>query len=520
LSVGAVVDPLPGACQADSQRVSIRIKNSGSTTQVNVPIHLKVISGNSTLVDITTVYPDTVIALGSAIYTFQPPFNLTAGSTYIIQASTLLPGDQNSANDGISDTVTVSTGSETITGEAEICSTNPPQAGLKANITDSSDAVLWFSSKTATSPIASGAQANTTIIPSDDTYYLGLNEITGSIGPKTKMQFTGGGYNYFQGNFVRFHNDVPVTITTSRLYVGAGGKVHFIVGDLASYDSCTGGFSYFQISDNDIDVYPTTTTPSRVASSVNSANDTGAVFLLNLPVPTPGDHVLIVVAEDSAFLFRNNNLLTNPYPVGIPGVFTITGNSAINVNNCKDTTFYHNYYYFFYDMHIILNNCASPRVPVLAKTPAPVVITKIGNLLSSNYASGNQWYYHDSLLLGSTGQTDSLLGPGDYKDIVSDSVGCTLVSNVFVYTPGNDIGLAISPNPNHGTFNVQFYSAATANTDLRVLDITGQLLFESRNPNFRGSFSKSISLGAVSAGMYVLQLEIGSKKYVQKLMVY
>jgi hypothetical protein len=67
---------------------------------------------------------------------------------------------------------------------------------------------------------------------------------------------------------------------------------------------------------------------------------------------------------------------------------------------------------------------------------------------------------------------------------------------------------------------VQFYSAATANTDLRVLDITGQLLYESQNPNFRGSFSKSISLGAVSAGMYVLQLEIGSKKYVQKVMVY
>ena len=198
--------------------------------------------------------------------------------------------------------------------------------------------------------------------------------MSGSIGPKTKTEFTNGGYNYFQGNFIKFHNDVPLTIATSRLYVGAGGKVDFIVADLADYDSCTGSFSYFPISENMIDVYPTTPNPSRVASSVNSPADTGAVYLLNLAVPTPGDHVIIVIGEDSAFLFRNNNIATNPYPMGIPGVFTITGNSAIDASNCTDTGFYQKYYYFLYDTRITFNKCASPRVPVVAKTPAPVVI--------------------------------------------------------------------------------------------------------------------------------------------------
>jgi Subtilase family/GEVED domain/Secretion system C-terminal sorting domain len=520
VGISDIVDPLPGSCQTDSQRISVRIKNFGTTAQINVPIHLKVISGNNNLVDITTVYPDTVTALGSAIYTFQNPYKSSAGANYIVQASATLPGDQDTANDGITDTVAISAGSETITGEAEICSSSPASAGLKANVKDSSDAVLWFDSPTATTSIASGVQANTTVIPANKTYYLGLNEISGSIGPKTKKAFTSGGYNYFQGNFVKFHNNVPVTIETARLYVGAGGKVNFIVADLADYDSCTGSFSYFPISTNTIDVYPTTTAPSRVASSVNSASDTGAVFLLNLAVPTPGDHVLIVIAEDSAFLFRNNNITNNPYPVGIPGVFTITGNSAINTANCKDTTFYRSYYYFFYDMRITLNKCASPRVAVEAKTPAPVVITRIGNMLSSNYASGNQWYYNDTLIAGATKQTDSLHGPGSYKVVVNDSVGCSLVSNVYIYTPGNDIGLVISPNPNRGVFNVQFFETESANSDLRVLDINGQLLYESQNPNFKGSFSKTINLGAVSAGVYVLQLEIGSKKYIQKIVVY
>ena len=37
---------------------------------------------------------------------------------------------------------------------------------------------------------------------------------------------------------------------------------------------------------------------------------------------------------------------------------------------------------------------------------------------------------------------------------------------------------------------------------------------------FKGSFNKTINLGAVSQGMYVFQLEVGSKKYVQKFIVY
>ncbi len=173
VSVSAVVDPLPGSCQTDTQRVSIRIKNAGTASQVNVPISLKVISGNSTLVEITTVYPDTVPALSSAIYTFQTAYAPTAGATYIVQSGTDLPGDQNPANDMISDTLSVSSGSETITGNAEICSTSTPLAGLKANLTDSTDAVLWFDSPASVAPIASGYQATTTDIPSNKTYYLG-----------------------------------------------------------------------------------------------------------------------------------------------------------------------------------------------------------------------------------------------------------------------------------------------------------------------------------------------------------
>jgi hypothetical protein len=313
---------------------------------------------------------------------------------------------------------------------------------------------------------------------------------------------------------------VPLTIATTRLYVGAGGKVNFIIGDLADYDSCTGEFSYFPISSNTIYVYPTTPTPSRVASSINTPTDTGAVFLLNLPVPTPGDHVLIVVCEDSAFLFRNNNITANPYPTGLPGIFTITGNSAINTTNCRDKNFYQKYYYFLYDTRVTLYKCASPRVPVIAKTATDAVITRIGNILSSNYTTGKQWYFNDTLIAGSTGATDSLKGPGRYKTVVTDSVGCILVSNEYLYTPGNDIGFIVSPNPNRGIFNLQFYQTEVDKAAIRVVDINGKIIYDRQYQNIKGSFNQLINLGVISTGMYIVQLEVQSRKYIQKIWVY
>ena len=350
-----------------------------------------------------------------------------------------------------------------------------------------------------------------------------MNALGGSIGgPKTKMDFPNGGYNFFQGNFIRFTSNAPLTISSARLYVGSGGLVNFMVAQLASFDSCTGAYSYYPVSSNTINVYPTTPNPKRGAVTINSPSDTGAVFLLNLPVPTPGDYILIVTSDsqDSATLFRNNAISSNPYPVGLPGVFSITGNSAIDVNNCKDTTLYEQYYYFLYDLRVTLDKCPSPRIPVVATTPVPAVITLNGVLLTSNYASGNQWYLNDSLLAGATNPTDSVVIPGVYKDVITDSVGCMLVSNTVTYSLGSDIGLKATPNPNNGAFKLTFYISNSENVGIQVVNTLGQKIYEADYPNFGGYFDNTIGLGAVSAGMYVLKLQVGDTKYVRKIMVY
>ncbi len=521
VGVGAVVDPLATLCATDSQRISVRINNFGTTPQVNVPLSCTVQSGGTDIAAFSINCPDTIPALGNVIYTFQPPFAVTAGQTYIIKVGTGLSTDQDSSNNTTSDTVSVNSGSSNVTGVAEICNSSSATASLAAVGSDSTDVVKWYDAQNAVTPIATGSPATTTDIPADKTYYLGLNENSGSVGPANKLQFANGGYNVFQGNYIRFTNAVPLTISTTRLYVGHGGKVQFIVADLASIDSSTGAYSYFPISTNTINVYPTTPTPQAGAVTGNNASDTGAIFFLNLSVPTAGNHILIVIADsvDQPTLFRNNQITSNPYPFTLPGIFSITGNSVIDNANTKDTVLYQQYYYFLYDVHVRLNKCASPRVAVTATMPAAPVITLNGQLLTSSFASNNQWYRNDSLIAGATSQTYTITIPGIYTDVAVDSAGCSQVSNAITYGTTSGLNLKVGPIPTTGTFNMTFYLDQSQNVDISIVNSLGQRILTGSYPNFGGFFSHTFNLSNQGAGVYILKLMIGNDKHIIKVIV-
>jgi len=519
LGVSQVVDPLGAVCANDSQRVSIRIKNFGTSDQFNVPVTVTITNGATVIATLNAIFPDTVPALGEAIYTFQSPFQMQVGNTYTITSKTNLAGDQDPTNDQYVGTVTVGQGVNNARGFAEICSEDPTSVALSANLPDTNDLPVWFDSQTSTTPIAAGAKTSTTVLPSNKVYYMALNEIDNFVGPKNKMVFPEGGYNEFNGNFIKFTNTVPVTLQTARLYIGHGGKIRFTVADIVNYNPSNGSFSYFPISQNTLDVYPTTPNPQPGAVTGNNAADTGAVYLLNLPVPFAGDHAIIIECLEGASIFRNNNIATNPYPFSIPGAFYITGNSAVNSANLNDTTYYRKFYYFFYNMQVLLANCPSPRKAVAATNATPPVITLNGKVLTSNVAVGNQWYVNDTAIAGATGQTDTVSIPGVYKTVVTDSIGCQLSSNEVIYTPGNGIGLTVGPNPNNGNFLVQFYLAESANVTINFVNALGQRIYTANYPNYGGVFSKQLRIPSLSAGIYFLSIQIGNNKYAQKIMI-
>lgn len=521
MGIVSVVSPVAGDCSNNNQYISIKIKNYGRSSQSNIPVTVTVVNGATTVATINATYPAAIAEFSDVTYTLQTPFAAVGGNTYTITASTGLAGDQNTVNNQLITAVAIAANAAAPTGQAEICGTN--LAILKVNSPTAGASYSWFDAPGATVPIASGPNASSSVITGNKTYYVSKNEAASTIGPVNKLAFTDGGYNAFVGNFVRINNTVPVLIENVRLYTGNPGRIRFTVADISNFNETNGSYSYLPLASTTINVYATDPTPQAGLQNGNDPADLGAVFLLNLPVIPTGDHAIIVECLDGATIFRNNNIATNPYPYSIPGIFSITGNSAVQAG---DANFYQKFYYFFYNMKIGLAECASPRTAIVATIATAPTITASGNTFSSSAAVSYEWYRNNSSIPGATAQSYTATQSGIYKVFASDALGCRLFSNEITSTitavidiDAAEIGLKTLPNPSNGNFSLQFEVKKKADMVISLLNITGQEVYRKTYPGFIGKFSEQFSVNKISSDAYLLKIQHGSKVYLRKILI-
>lgn len=77
--------------------------------------------------------------------------------------------------------------------------------------------------------------------------------------------------------------------------------------------------------------------------------------------------------------------------------------------------------------------------------------------------------------------------------------------------------LTIYPNPNNGSFTVNFL-AETNNTEVKVHDIRGRQVFTRLFEN-NGLFNQTISLNNVETGIYLVTVQDGNRKVVKKIVI-
>ncbi|SJZ75562.1 S8 family serine peptidase [Sediminibacterium ginsengisoli] len=533
VAVSDIVTPLSGDCENASQYVTIRIKNNGTAAQSNIPVALDVKNGATTVATVFSTYKGTIAALSSADFTFQTSFAAVAGTTYTITGTATVTGDQSPANNSLAASISISQRPAGPTGTADICGTS---ASLTVTNPLTGGNYFWYSSATATSPLATGTTASTTTIPSNNTYYL-AKEASANIGPANKLVYTDGGYNNFRGNYVRFNNSVPVILESVRLYIGNPGTIKITVGNLVSTNA-DGSFRYTILSSTTLDVAAThpNPTPAPIVTAAdgsqttaevpgNSAVDPGAVFMLNLPVTQTGDHILLVECDkNGATIFRNKNIAgTTTYPQGVPGLMTITGNSA-----GTDPSAYSPFYYFFYDMKVTTGACVSDRTAITATTVAAPVITQVGDELVCNTATNVQWYLNDVALAGATSQRYKPTQSGSYKVVIGDPLAsCPKISNVIAVVVtalppevlAQEIKLSVSPNPNNGLFNLSFEVTNKSDLSIEIYNASGQRVYNRSYPGFSGKFSKPIQLTNISSSFYVMKIHHDKKIYTQKILI-
>jgi len=490
-----------GACPGASQ-VAVTIKNFGGQPISNIPVTVTVVGASQTTT-INQTYAATLQPLEEEQFILNGTVNLTAGGTYTVTASTNLANDPISSNNQASSTVVVNTSPSASNLLAYYCVNNKNYQLLGAGDGE----LLWYQNPTDSIPFAFGSGATTSLAPINNSYYAGLNDFSGTIGPATKYVFGGGGYNQFTP-YVNVSTRVPIVIKSARLYIGNSGQITFNVSN-------TNGEV---VSSTTINAVATASNPGAGAQP-DDPTDQGAIYQLNLLLPQPGAYTISTVYDSTATIYRSNVGVTG-YPFTKGDVFSIDGNDA---TSATDTAYYKGYYYYFYDMQLQSAGCASAAK--LAVTVSKPVIAQNGTVLNSSFPSGNQWYLDGSVITGAIGSSFTPTKSGNYTVGATVGTGCEALSDNFVFVStsntgnNNDIGLVVYPVPASSTLNILFAAPASTSLSLSLIDAAGIGAYSATQNVPAGNVSTSINVANVAPGSYVLKLLLGQKAYYQKIVV-
>jgi hypothetical protein len=505
-AITAIVNPqAAGACSGISA-ITVTVKNYGAAAITNIPVTVSIKAPDNTVTNISETYTATLAPLQEDNYTFSNTFNFVAGSTYTITAATSLPNDPFSANNQVSQSVAIFTPG-TVSSLAAIYCNNINQYILSG----AGDGTLfWYKNINDALPFTYSSYAITPVAPVNNTYYAGLNDFSGTVGPATKNVFSGGGYNQFSPA-IKVYTAVPVIIQSARLYIGNPGVITFKVTDANG----------MVVATTSINASATRSNPQPGALA-DDPNDQGRVYNLNLLLPAAGNYTITPVYDANVTLYRNNAGVTG-YPFKVGNIFGIEGNDAVP-DVSTDTTYYKGYYYYLYNIQLKSAGCAGDaRVPV---SVTKALITQSGAVLSSNFASGNQWYLDGELIPGATGQDFTALQSGNYQAIVTVNSGCTLQSDILKYAllarhPGadTDIKLVTFPEPANKQLNVVFVAPDAGNLTLSLINSKGGISYTKTQTVVTGAFSTVINVGNLPPGTYVLKVVLGSKVYGKKVLI-
>lgn len=405
------------------------IRNLGAAPLRNATVSATMVNAaGATLATYTGTYAGNLPSFQSTNIVLTGQFVPQPGTAYTFRISVATADDANPANNQLTTTRTTS-------------GTTPAPANLAAvTCGTSGNAILsgagnpgtlfWYDAATGGNFLGAGERVTTATRPANDTYFAALNEFrrTG-FGPATKGAFPSGGYNQF-GPSVLLTAQVPFVLESARLYIGNPGQVVFTLRDRRNGE---------ELSETVIDVRATRTTPAPGVSA-NDALDTGAVYQLNILFPRAGDYELAIGYRNEATIFRNNELTAaqNPYPIAIPGVVSITGNTAAATGG---TTFA-NFYYYLYNMTLRAAGCPGPRARVVGtqqEAPTATISTNTGGTvicpgnfltMTANVPANTsvQWQRNGTNITGAVTPTLSVIEGGSYRILATNANGCSAFS--------------------------------------------------------------------------------------------
>lgn len=78
--------------------------------------------------------------------------------------------------------------------------------------------------------------------------------------------------------------------------------------------------------------------------------------------------------------------------------------------------------------------------------------------------------------------------------------------------------LVLYPNPNNGSFNIQFSSNSGNDIKVNIHDVRGREIFN-KSYNNNGLFNENLQLNNVQSGIYLVTVQDGARKEIKKIVV-
>jgi hypothetical protein len=502
----AVILPVNGDCASDNAFVQTTIQNIGTAIQSNVPIKALIYDGATLVSTLLDTLKSSISASDFKTVLFRNTFVTTAGKTYTFKVFTDLGSDLIKSNDTVIVTKTIAPATTpSITNTSgQVCTAN--QAILSAANTNGQ--LFWYTQPNGGTPIANGNNVTVSTIPNDRTYYIGVNDAKGAVGPTNKNVLgNSGGYAAFS-NVQNIATFSPVLIENLRMYIGSSGTVEVYIKETS-----TGSI----VASSSFDVSATTSTPG---TGVNDLNDNGIVLPVNLKIPNSGLYQMGCNFSNGATAFRHNGLATNPYPFTLPQLMEITSS---NLGTGLTA------YYWFYDLKVKSLGCAASvaRTTLVANAMLTPTISQSANTVTvSEQGTVYSWSRDGSPVPNSNSQTINLIGSGNYVCTVLKG-GCAFTSPAFNATftsinniNPNKIGLTITPNPVKDKANITFNLSTRENVSVSIISMQGKKL-NSFNYIIDGNttVNKTIDVSNYPSGSYLLRINYKNNQVTKKMVI-
>jgi hypothetical protein len=162
----------------------------------------------------------------------------------------------------------------------------------------------------------------------------------------------------------------------------------------------------------------------------------------------------------------------------------------------------------YYVAAVSAMGCEGTRKAVVAEIVAPknVAIEVKGDSLVSNYTSGNQWYFNQSMLSGATEQTITATKSGVYT-VEATFNGCTTTATREMIIAGNEhesVSISVYPNPVVNELHIEVPASSNLNV-FRLINAAGQpvgtIELQRDGNNWTGNFD----MKHYPSGVYIVQ---------------